>query len=144
MQVSPRYGDLIPDLLDALETAIRGAVAAGVDRASLLVDAGIGFGKSLAHNVEIVAELGQLRVLGRPILLGTSRKSFLGTLTGIAVPDRRAVATAASIAIPAARRSVDVVRVHDVQAAREALAVADAIGAPEARLSQEARLSRNP
>ncbi|MBE2251680.1 MAG: dihydropteroate synthase [Myxococcus sp.] len=129
MQVQPRYADVVQEVGDALEAAIARAVAGGVDRSRLLIDPGIGFGKALEHNLALLRHLEALRGLGVPVLLGTSRKSFLGALTGAREPEQRVLASAASVAIAAARGQADVFRVHDVKETRDALAVAAAIGA---------------
>jgi dihydropteroate synthase len=127
MQQNPAYDDVVAEVIAQLHDAVARAEAAGVKPAQILVDPGIGFGKTPGHNLFLLRRLNDLRVLGRPILVGTSRKSFLGHLTGEKDPKRRVQASAASVAALAAVGSVDVVRVHDVAAAREALAVADAI-----------------
>ncbi|MBL9037887.1 MAG: dihydropteroate synthase [Archangium sp.] len=124
MQQAPSYDDVVVEVREAL----RGAIArSGVPPERLLVDPGIGFGKSLEHNLSLLKHLGALRQLGVPILLGTSRKGFLGKLTGHAAPGDRVLASAVSVAIAAALHGVDMVRVHDVAETREALSVAQAI-----------------
>ncbi len=127
MQKDPRYGDVVEEVLAYLADAVGRAVAAGVDRRRILVDPGIGFGKTVGHNLFLLRRLKDLRVLGLPVLVGTSRKSFLGHLTGGKVPAERIVATAASVAAVAVLRGADVVRVHDVAEAQDARAVADAM-----------------
>ncbi|MBL8921846.1 MAG: dihydropteroate synthase [Myxococcaceae bacterium] len=127
MQQDPRYDDVVAEVANALGASLERAVVAGVDRRRLLVDPGLGFGKTLAHNLELLRHLDALRALGAPILLGASRKSFLGAITGAREPSQRLVASTATIAIAAALRQADVVRVHDVKATREALAIACAV-----------------
>jgi dihydropteroate synthase len=127
MQVDPTYGDVMETVLDELEATLRRVEAAGVPRSHVLVDPGIGFGKTLAHNLFLLRRAADLRLLGAPVLIGTSRKGFLGALTGKKVPAERATASAASVAVAAVLRGVDVVRVHDVAETRDALAVADAV-----------------
>jgi dihydropteroate synthase len=127
MQDHPRYDDVLQAVLDHLEASLERAEAQGVPRDRLLVDPGIGFGKTLDHNLFLLRHLRCLRLLGAPVLLGTSRKAFLGVLTGGAPPARRDGATAASVAVAAALGGVDLVRVHDVASTREALQVADAV-----------------
>ncbi|QSQ25303.1 dihydropteroate synthase [Pyxidicoccus parkwayensis] len=127
MQQAPRYDDLVDDVLAFLEGAEARAVAAGIARERILLDPGIGFGKTFDHNLFLLRRLGELRVLGRPLLLGTSRKGFLGKLTGGKPAAERLAATLGSVAAMAVLGGADVVRVHDVAEARDALAVADAI-----------------
>ena len=88
MQDDPRYGDVVDDVRAFLAERIAAAVAAGVDERRIWVDPGIGFGKTVEHNLELLRRLGELRELGRPIVIGTSRKRFLGALTGREVGDR--------------------------------------------------------
>jgi len=102
------------------------ARTAGVPEDAVLVDPGIGFGKTLEHNVAILACLGQLRTLGRPILIGVSRKRFIGQLTGVETPAERTYGTAAACALAVAAGAL-VLRVHDVGPMRQAVAVASAI-----------------
>lgn len=127
MQVKPEYGDVVAEVLDALGQAIERAVKAGIPRAHCLVDPGIGFGKTFDHNLVLLKRLNAFRTLGAPILVGTSRKAFLGHLTGGKPPAERVVATAATVAVAASMGAADVVRVHDVEAALDAVAVGDAI-----------------
>ena len=127
MQSDPRYDDLGTEILDALEGALRRAEKRGIARERLWVDPGIGFGKTGAHNLFLLRRAADLRLLGTPVLVGVSRKAFLGGLLGGKPPAERVGASAAAAAVLAADRAVDVVRVHDVAQTREALAVADAI-----------------
>lgn len=127
MQQAPRYDDVVAEVAHALEGALDRATQAGIDRRRLLVDPGLGFGKTVAHNLELLRHLDAFRALGAPILLGASRKSFLGAITGASEPAQRLVASTATVAIAAALGQADVVRVHDVKATREALAVACAV-----------------
>jgi dihydropteroate synthase len=113
------------EVVDDLAAALERAGAAGVAEADLIVDPGIGFGKTADHNVELLRDLAALRTLGRPILLGTSRKSTLGRITGLPA-DQRLEATLATTALGIAA-GVDLVRVHDVAANVRAARVADAI-----------------
>ena len=124
MQDNPEYDDVVQEVSASLENSLAAARASGIHH--VLVDPGIGFGKTVEHNLALIAGLENVRALGAPVLLGTSRKRFLGALTGIATPSQRNVASAVSVAIPAAAGNVDMVRVHDVKETREALAVADA------------------
>lgn len=127
MQQAPAYEDLLDEVLAFLEEGVARAVAAGVARGSIVVDPGIGFGKTMGHNLFLLRRLGDLRVLGLPVLVGTSRKGFLGTLTGGKPASERLSATLGSVAAVAALGGADFVRVHDVAEARDALAVVDAI-----------------
>jgi dihydropteroate synthase len=125
MQLDPRYDDLLGEVRAELSAALGRAAAAGVDPEQVLVDPGIGFGKTLEHNLALIDRLGELAALGRPILVGPSRKAFIGRLTG-APPAERQEGTIAACCLAAAR-GAHVVRVHDVAAVRRALVVADAI-----------------
>jgi dihydropteroate synthase len=127
MQQAPRYEDVVGEVMDYLEEGLFQAAEAGIPRERILVDPGIGFGKTLEHNLFLLRRLEELRGLGQPLLVGTSRKSFLGKLTGDKGPTERLAATLGSVAAMAVMGGADVVRVHDVAEARDALAVADAI-----------------
>lgn len=133
MQRRPRYRALMDDLLRFFRERIAAAVAAGIDRRRIIIDPGIGFGKTLAHNLEILRRLGVLSRLGQPILIGPSRKSFLGKLTGQPVGqspgesnDRRLEGTAAAVTA-AVLHGAQLVRVHDVAEMVRVVRVADAI-----------------
>ncbi|NNC16828.1 dihydropteroate synthase [Corallococcus exiguus] len=127
MQQDPRYQDVVGEVMDYLEEGMFQATEAGIPRERILLDPGIGFGKTLEHNLFLLRRLEELRGLGQPLLVGTSRKSFLGKLTGGKGPQERLAATLGSVAAMAILGGADVVRVHDVGEARDALAVADAI-----------------
>jgi dihydropteroate synthase len=120
-----RYGNVVAEVVADLQRALERALEAGVPWEHLVVDPGIGFGKTPDHNVALLAGLRALRVLGRPILLGTSRKSTLGKLLDLP-PDQRVEATAATTALGIAS-GVDIVRVHDVRENVRTARVADAI-----------------
>ncbi len=131
-RAEPRYRDLVGEVIDDLRRAIDRALAAGCPWEGLIVDPGFGFGKTPEHNLTLLRELGALRVLGRPILLGTSRKSTLGRVLDLPV-DQRLEATLATTALGIAA-GADIVRVHDVQANVRAARMTDAIvrgGPPE-------------
>jgi dihydropteroate synthase len=119
------YGDVVREVRDALGAAVTRAVAAGVACERILVDPGLGFGKTAAHNLTLTRRLGELAALGRPIVYGPSRKRFLGETTGRAVSEREA-ATAAACALAVAA-GAHVLRVHDVAAVRDAVLVARAV-----------------
>jgi dihydropteroate synthase len=125
MQHSPAYDDVVDEVRSFLAERMEFAVAEGVAEDRIWVDPGIGFGKTVEHNLELLRRLGELRELGRPIVVGTSRKSFIGRLTGREVTDRLGGTIASTVL--AMRAGADVLRVHDVGEAREALLVADAI-----------------
>jgi dihydropteroate synthase len=126
MQIDPQYDHLMADICRYLRRGLARAAAAGVPDDAILVDPGIGFGKTLEHNLAILARLGQLRTLGRPILIGPSRKRFIGQLTGVDTPAQRTCGTAAACALAVAAGAL-VLRVHDVAEMKQALAVASAI-----------------
>lgn len=121
----PRYADLMTELIDDLRRAIDRALRVGCAWESLIVDPGFGFGKTPEHNLTVLRELAALRVLERPILLGTSRKSTLGRVLDLP-PDERLEATLATTALGIAR-GVDIVRVHDVEANVRVARMTDAI-----------------
>ncbi|MFA4991922.1 MAG: dihydropteroate synthase [Candidatus Omnitrophota bacterium] len=125
MQDNPVYGDLIEEIIEKLRQLAERAEAGGVKKENIIVDPGIGFGKTLEHNLEILRRLGRFKVLGRPILVGPSRKAFIGKILG-AEPDKRVFGTAGAAAV-AIQNGADIVRVHDVREIKEAAAVADAI-----------------
>jgi dihydropteroate synthase len=129
MQEDPTYGDVVDDVKAFLADRVERAIAAGVEEGRIWVDPGIGFGKTVEHNLELLRRLGELRDLGRPILVGTSRKSFLGKLSGAPV-DQRLGGTIATCVLAVAN-GADAVRVHDVAPIREALAIEAAILDPE-------------
>ena len=124
MQEDPTYDEVVADVRDFLAGRIESAVAAGVAEERIWIDPGIGFGKTVEHNLELIKRLGELRALGRPILLGASRKSFLGKITGSEVGERIGGSLAA--ALIGVQAGADAVRVHDVAATRDALAVLEA------------------
>jgi len=124
-RAEPRYDDLVAEVIADLAAAIERAVRAGVAREQLIVDPGFGFGKTAEQNVAILAHPSELRILGRPILLGTSRKSTLGRILELPA-DQRLEATIATTALGIAA-GADLVRVHDVQANVRAARTADAI-----------------
>lgn len=123
MQENPRYNDVVSEVSEFLRERIAAAVAAGI--AEIIIDPGIGFGKRVEHNLEILRRLAELKALGRPILIGPSRKSFIGQLTGAPL-DERLPGTIASVVLGIAG-GADIVRVHDVLEVKRAVQVADAI-----------------
>jgi len=124
MQDDPRYDDVVSEVKAFLQARMAAAVEAGIAEERILLDPGIGFGKTLEHNLELVRRLDELVALGRPIVFGASRKSFLGQITGAAL-DGRVVATVA-VNVLAYERGASVFRVHDVHPTRDGLEVAAA------------------
>jgi dihydropteroate synthase len=124
MQDDPRYDDVVDDVKAFLHERLTAATDAGIKEERIQLDPGIGFGKTLEHNLELLRRLDELTTLGRPLVIGTSRKSFLGRLTGRDVTER-VHATVATTVI-AFERGARVFRVHDVAPTRDALAVAAA------------------
>lgn len=131
MQQDVHYDDVAREVAAWLAARAAAAVAAGIAREAIVLDPGIGFGKEAAHSVALLAATDVLAAAGYPVLVGASRKSFLGRLTGEADPDRRLEASLAAAAIAAAL-GARVVRVHDVAATVRAVRVADAVRAARA------------
>jgi len=125
MQQAPAYGDVLAEVSAFLSGRVDACVAAGIPRGRILVDPGFGFGKTLEHNVALLAGLRELTRIGQPLLVGLSRKSMLGALTGRAVGERLAGSVAAVVL--AVERGASLVRVHDVAPAVDALRVAWAV-----------------
>jgi dihydropteroate synthase len=121
MQLNPFYEDVALDVYDALEVFISRAVAAGVPRSLLAVDPGIGFGKSFAHNLEVLNQLSLYHGLGVPVLLGASRKAFIGAITGESQAANR-MAGSVGVALAAVAQGAQIIRVHDVRETSQALA----------------------
>ena len=124
-RAEPRYTSLLPEVIADLQRAIERALLLGVRWDDLIVDPGFGFGKTPEHNLALLRDLGALRMLGRPILLGTSRKSTLGHVLGLPAGERLE-ATIATTALGIAA-GADLVRVHDVQANVRAARISDAV-----------------
>ncbi len=125
MQENPAYTDVVDEVKGFLAERIEFAVAEGIAEERIWVDPGIGFGKTVGHNLELLRRLGELRALDRPLVVGTSRKSFIGRLTGREVGDRLGGTIASSVL--ALAEGADVLRVHDVAELRQAVRVAGAI-----------------
>ena len=123
----PAYRDVVEDVRTFLVERARAAEAAGLSRQKIALDPGLGFGKSTSENVALIAGAARLASAGYPVLIGASRKSFVGELTGIAEPKNRDPASV-RLAVDAARRGAAIVRVHDVAGTRQALAVARVMG----------------
>jgi dihydropteroate synthase len=125
MQVDPHYDDVVSEVKAFLEERAAFAVAEGVAEERIALDPGIGFGKTVAHNLELLRRLDEIVALGFTVLVGTSRKGFLGTLTGREDPHERVAGTVATNVL-AFERGATVFRVHDVAATADALTVAAA------------------
>jgi dihydropteroate synthase len=126
MQRRPRYRDVVRDVTDFLTRRAAAAREAGVAADAIVLDPGIGFGKTLAHNLELLAKLDVVANLGYPILVGVSRKGFIGALLDGAGPADRLHGTAAAVALAVAH-GARILRVHDVAAMRDVVAVAAAV-----------------
>jgi dihydropteroate synthase len=125
MQIDPAYDDVVAEIREFLSRSASMAAEAGVGKSSIMIDPGIGFGKKLKHNLEIFNRLGEIANLGYPVLVGPSRKSFIGTILDVPVDDRLEGTIAASVL--SAVNGASMIRVHDVKETRRALAIADAV-----------------
>ncbi len=128
MQDSPTYENVLLDVFDYLEARLEACVEAGLARDKLIVDPGIGFGKTLEHNLALLAGLGLLHGLGVPLLVGASRKAMIGTLTGVTTAADR-VHGSVGAALAAVGQGAQIIRVHDVAATKQAVAVYQAVSA---------------
>ena len=126
MQENPAYDDVVAEVRDFLAGRLAAAEAAGMARSRCIVDPGIGFGKKLAHNLALLASVDALAELGAPVLVGPSRKRFIGEIAGAETPDQRLGGSIAAC-LSAHRRGASIFRVHDVAATVQAFAVARAI-----------------
>ncbi len=132
MQDDPRYDDVVSEVKSFLDDRLRFATENGIAERRIALDPGIGFGKTLEHNLELLRRLDELLALGRPLVVGTSRKSFIGRLTGRAVDDRLAGTIATNLL--AFERGASVFRVHEVAPIHDALTIAAAtVGRPWAQ-----------
>ncbi|MGD0093028.1 MAG: dihydropteroate synthase [Planctomycetota bacterium] len=129
MQQQPHYEDVVAEVIRFLRGRLAACSAAGIRAAQVMVDPGIGFGKSLEHNLAILRHLDAFQALHRPLVVGVSRKSFLGLLTGEQMPERRVAASVAA-GLLAVRKGAAILRVHDVAEHRAALRVLEAIDEP--------------
>ena len=119
------YSDLIPDVIDSFSKSIEYAIDSGIREENIILDPGIGFGKTPSHNLQLIRRLGEIKAMGFPVLIGTSRKSTLGLVLDLPVDDRLE-GTAATVAISIAN-GVDIVRVHDVREMKRVSLMSDAI-----------------
>lgn len=122
MQDNPHYADVVSEVRDYLSGRVAACEAAGIPRGALIVDPGIGFGKTLAHNLALLRNLDAFHEIGCPVLLGASRKGFIGALSGEKIASRRAPGSIA-VALHGAGQGVAILRVHDVAETAQALAV---------------------
>lgn len=126
MQLAPRYDDVLAEVIEWLAARVDAATAVGIARDRIVIDPGIGFGKTAAHNITLLQGLAAFHDLGLPVLLGASRKRFIGTITGV---DRAAdrVAGSVAVALHAAAQGAQILRVHDVAETRQALSMWQAL-----------------
>ncbi len=125
MQVNPSYNSLIPEIIGYLKSRIQIALDRGIQSDQIIIDPGIGFGKTTEHNLEILRKLKEFKSLNKPILIGTSRKSFIGKILDLPIEDRLE-GTAATVAIAIAN-GADIIRVHDVKEMKRVALMTDAI-----------------
>jgi len=125
MQENPTYEDVVAEVKEYLLEGIRLAEEAGLSREKIIIDPGIGFGKTVEHNLEILRRLKEFKALGQPLLVGTSRKSFIGKILNLPV-NERLLGTVATVALSIAG-GADIVRVHDVGEMKQVVQMADAV-----------------
>ncbi|HTN73320.1 MAG TPA: dihydropteroate synthase [Methylomirabilota bacterium] len=125
MQVEPRYGDVVREVRDFLASQISHALGKGIEPEKIIIDPGIGFGKTLDHNLSLLRNLPALATLGQPLLVGASRKTFIGKILNLA-PDERLEGSLAA-AVAAVLAGANMIRAHDVKETRRAVNMADAI-----------------
>ncbi|GIV11937.1 MAG: dihydropteroate synthase [Fimbriimonadales bacterium] len=126
MQLNPTYTDVVAEVRATLQSHIERALHAGIPRENIWIDPGIGFGKTVEHNLTLLRHIPDLKALGYPVLIGTSRKSFIGHLLGGLPPEERLEGTLATVVLSVAW-GADIVRVHDVLATVRAVRIADAL-----------------
>jgi dihydropteroate synthase len=125
MQDNPKYGDVVEDVLEFLRLSVETAGSAGIAPRSIAVDPGIGFGKTLEHNLKLIGSLRRFKVLGKPVLIGVSRKSFIGKILDLDAEERLEGSLAAGVA--GVINGAEILRVHDVRATVRAVRIAHAI-----------------
>lgn len=128
MQDNPVYDDVVAEVMAYLRRRIDICVADGIDRRKIIIDPGIGFGKTVGHNLSLIKALPEFQSLGCDVLLGASRKRFIGQITGEAIAEKRVVGSVA-VALHGAASGVQILRVHDVKETRQALEIWQAIDA---------------
>lgn len=126
MQANPQYEALIPEIMDYFRESIRLAVESGIAEDKIIIDPGIGFGKTLDHNLEIIKNLHEFTLLEKPLLAGVSRKAFIGKILGNAPASERLEGTAAAVTI-SILNGANIIRVHDVKEMKKVALVADAV-----------------
>lgn len=126
MQVNPQYEALIPEIMDYLRESIRLAMKSGIAEDKIIIDPGIGFGKTFEQNLEIVKNLREFTLFEKPLLVGVSRKAFIGKILGDAPASERLEGTAAAVAI-SILNGANIIRVHDVKEMKKVALVADAV-----------------
>ncbi|MFH1369393.1 MAG: dihydropteroate synthase [Elusimicrobiota bacterium] len=126
MQKKPEYKEVVPEIISYFTDRLRFAAEKGIKKENVIIDPGIGFGKTLEHNLEILNRLDEFKILGRPVAAGVSRKSFIGKLTGIENADERLAGSLAS-SVWCAARGAKILRVHDVKETVQALKVLNAV-----------------
>jgi dihydropteroate synthase len=125
MQMDPHYGDVVQEVKDFLAAQVRFAEESGIAPESIIIDPGIGFGKRIEHNLCLLNRLSELSSLGYPLLVGASRKAFIGKILDVTADERMEGSLAAAVA--AVLAGTNIIRAHDVKETRRALSVADAI-----------------
>ena len=130
MQIKPEYVDVVKEIISSLKESIGAAKEAGINEDNIIIDPGIGFGKTLEHNLQILCRLDEFGILGYPVCVGTSRKSFIGKILGSDDPGDRLAGTLATCAI-AIMKGAKFLRVHDVKEAVQAARVTDVIMAKQ-------------
>jgi dihydropteroate synthase len=128
MQVAPSYRNVVGEIRDFLAGRVEAGTAAGIAKHRILLDPGIGFGKTMGHNLELIRRVGEFADLGQPLVVGTSRKGFIGRISGESDPSNRVMGTAATVGWCVANRAA-VVRVHDVEPMAKVVRVVRAIQA---------------
>ena len=126
MQADPKYADAVKDIAESLKGSIALARRAGIEDDKIIIDPGIGFGKTVEHNLEILRSLRRFKKLGYPLCVGTSRKSFIGNILGSEDPEDRLAGSLAT-AVAAAMNGANIIRAHDVGLTRQALRMVDSI-----------------
>jgi dihydropteroate synthase len=126
MQMNPAYDALIPEIMESLRESMAIARDAGITDDNIVLDPGVGFGKTFSHNLEILNRLDEFTLLGRPLLIGVSRKAFIGKILGDAPPAARLEGTLAAVSV-AVYNGADIVRVHDVRETAKVVRIVDAI-----------------